>query len=173
MQDVLLLATVTAAFISGWFIIKKVEPFLEENRRAQALQPDPGEDTLRIGFSNPSIADSITNVLEAYSNIYSGSSARIFYGSVEKLIKGLSDYKFNVIFLPENADIPDDSHYNIKEVSLTCTPVITKYGGLQIEPITDGHIFTKILWLDNAGASFTRCLTDYLGYEFAVPEREK
>lgn len=168
--NILLLAAVSAALVFGWFLTGRLDRFLDENY--QALELQSAKDALRIGFSDPCIADSITNVLEQYSKIYPGISIRTFFGSEEKLKKGLSDNKFNVIFLPENADIPNDLHYNIKEVVLVCTPVMTKYGGLPIEPITDEHIIQNVLWTDKAGVPFVRCFMDCLEHAFAVPKRQ-
>ena len=106
MQDVLLLAAAAVTFAFGWFLMGKLDCFLESNRSMQELQFSSGENTLRLGFCNPTVAESITNVLEQYSKLYPDISVHIFYGSEEVLLKGLSAGKFDVIFLPvifENA----------------------------------------------------------------------
>ena len=38
MQDVLLIPVVAAAFVYGWFLMKRLDRFLEANRCAQKLQ---------------------------------------------------------------------------------------------------------------------------------------
>lgn len=101
-------------------------------------------------FAIQPAADSITNVLEQCSKLYPELSVRIFYGAEEELLNGLSAGKFDVIFLPENAEIPAHMQYNCKMVSLHYTPVMMKYGGLPIEPIADGHITQKVLWIGEA-----------------------
>lgn len=173
MQDLLLLAAVSATFVFGWFLMKKLDWFLEDNRQTQDLQLKSGEDTLRIGFSNPSVADSITDVLEQYFKIYSDISVCLFHGSEEELIEGLSTNKLNVIFLPKNADIPVDAHYNIREVLLSYTPVMMKYGGLPVEPIANGHIVQNVLWAGETKTSFVRCFIECLKDSFAAPQPQK
>lgn len=173
MQDVLLLAAVAVTFAFGWFLMGKLDRFLDSNRHRQEVQLSSGENTLRLGFCNATVADSITNILEQYSKFYPNVSVRIFCGSEEELLKGLSAGKFDVIFLPENAEIPAHIHYNSKMISLNDTPVMMKYGGLPIEPIAGGHISRKVLWIDETtytfASSFMKCLEDY----FAAPTSGK
>lgn len=157
MQDVLLLLAVAVTFAFGWFLMGKLDCYLESNRHMQELQLSSGENTLRLGFCNPTVADSITDILDQYSKLYPDISVRIFCGSAEELLKGLTAGKFDMIFLPENAEIPAYIHYDSKMISLNYTPVIMKYGGLPIEPITDGHIIQKVLWIGEATSAFADC----------------
>lgn len=173
MQNVLLLVAAAVTLAFGWFLMGKLDHFLETNRHMQELELSSGENTLRLGFCNPAVADSITNILEQYSKFYPDVSVRIFCGSEEELLKGLSAGKFDVIFLPENAEIPAHIHYNSKMISLNYTPVMMKYGGLPIEPIAGGHISQKVLWIGETtytfASSFMKCLEDY----FAAPASGK
>lgn len=173
MQDVLLLVMVAVSFVFGWFLIGKLDYFLESNRHMQELQFSSGENTLRLGFCNPLAADSITNVLEQYSKLYPDISVRIFCGPEEELLKGFSAGKFDVFFLPENAEIPVHMHYNSNTVSLNHTPVMMKYGGLPIEPIADGHIIQKVLWIGGAASTLASCFIKCLEDHFAVPAQRK
>lgn len=173
MQNVLLLVTVAVTLAFGWFLMGKLDHFLERNRHRQELEISSSENTLRLGFCNPTVADSITNILEQYSKFYPDVSVRFFCGSEEELLKGLSAGKFDVIFLPENAEIPAHIHYNTKMISLNYTPVMMKYGGLPIEPIAGDHISQKVLWIgENTytfASSFMKCMEDY----FAAPASGK
>ena len=140
MQDVLLLVTVAVMFAFGWFLMGKLDCFLESNRHRQELQLSSGENALCLGFCNPTAADSITNVLEQCSKLY-----------------------------PENAEIPAHMQYNCKMVSLHYTPVMMKYGGLPIEPIADGHITQKVLWIGEAASAFAGCFVECLEAQFPAP----
>ena len=169
MQDVLLLVTVSVMFAFGWFLMGRLDCFLESNRHRQELQLSSGENALCLGFCNPTAADSITNVLEQCSKLYPELSVRIFYGAEEELLNGLSAGKVDVIFLPENAEIPAHMQYNSKIVSLHYTPVMMKYGGLPIEPIADGHITQKVLWIGEAASAFAGCFVECLEAQFPAP----
>lgn len=170
MQDLLLVAVVAVMFVLGWFLMKRLDCFLEKSHRAQTLQLETGKNTLRIGFSNPSIADSISDVLERYSKRCSGISVYLFHGTEQELIKQLFHNKLNVIFLPKDADVPVDLHYNVRKVMLSYTPVMMKYDGLPIEPIAKGHIIQKVLWSEETKTAFVDCFVECLKDELDAPK---
>lgn len=154
MHDVLLLAVVAAFFALGWFLIGKLDCFLKANHHSQEMQPPFNQNTLRLGFCNPTAADSITDALEQYSKLYPDTSVYIFCGSEDVLLKNLSTEKLDMIFLTENTEIPTHMHYNSKLVSLDCTPVMMKYGGLPIEPIVNRHVIQHALWIGKTASTF-------------------
>ena len=53
MQDVILLVSTSAIFIFGYFLMKKLDVFLENNWNEQDTALTYSENSLRIGFSNP------------------------------------------------------------------------------------------------------------------------
>lgn len=142
MQDLLLVAAVAAMFLFGWFLMKRLDCFLEKNHQAQTLLLESGKDTLRIGFSNPSIADSISDVLERYSKRCSGISVYLFHGTEHELIKQLFHSK----------------------------SVMMKYGGLPIESIAKGHIMQKVLWSEETKTAFVDCFVECLKDELDAPK---
>lgn len=172
MQDLLLVAVVAAMFVFGWFLMKRLDCFLEKNCQAQTLLIESSKDTLLIGFSNPSIADSISDVLERYSKRCSGISVYLFHGTEQELIKQLFHNKLNVIFLPKDTDVPIDLHYNVKKVMLSYTPVMMKYGGLPIEPIEEGCIMQKVLWSEETKTAFVDCFIECLKDELDAPKAQ-
>ena len=63
MQDILLIAAVAAVFAFGWYLMGKLDAFLESNRQDQIALLSSSENILRIGFSDPFVADSLSGVL--------------------------------------------------------------------------------------------------------------
>lgn len=173
MQGVLLPVAVAVMFAFGWFLMGKLDCFLEVNYHTQELQLLSGENTLRLGFCNSAVADSITDVLEQYSKLYPDISVRIFCGSEEELLNGFSTGEFDVIFLPENAEIPAYIHYDSKMISMNYIPAMMKYGGLPIEPITDGHITQNVLWIGEAASAFAGCFRKCQEDKITVSAQEK
>lgn len=148
MRDLLLLVPMLAIFIFGWFPMKKLDAFLDENCKVQKGKLEKGGNVFRIGFTNPLVADSISDVLDQYSRQYPEFSVCLLHGDAEDLLKKVALHKLDIIFLPEQADIPSDKEYSRKKVILASTPVIMKYGGLPIEPIADGNIYQNIVWME-------------------------
>jgi len=153
MQDLLLLMAAAAMFVLGYFVMKKLDHFLENMDHAAALQPRPQENSLRIGFSDPLAADSITDILDAYTKSRRKASIYFLSGTENELLRELSRHRLDMVFLPESIAVPERTHYNVEEVSLGCTPVIATYSGLEIEPVTERQISQKVLWEDQEKAS--------------------
>lgn len=151
----LLAAAIAAAvFVFGWLLMKKLDRFLDENCRSEEERMQSGGGTLRIGFVNPLVADSLTDVLERYATIQPDVRIRMLHGTEEHLLKALTSRTLDVIFLPETVAMPPRMRCNVQIVSLRHTPVIMNYGGLPIEPIAARTIVQQVCWLRDARASF-------------------
>lgn len=153
MQNFLLIIILLTTFVFGWFIMKKVDIFMEECRREQTDRFQTDGMVLKIGFANPLAADSISDALEQYSRQYPDSSVCLFQGDTEVLLKKLAVHKLDIAVLPEQSDIPSDRKYKSKKIIMTFVPVIMKYGGLPIEPITNGNTAQTLVWLDDGEIS--------------------
>lgn len=162
MQDFLLLILLPAVFVFGWFLMRKLDMVLVENRKARTGQVKEDRNTLRIGFSDPFVADSVFSALEQYFIQYSDVSVRLFYGGVEDLLEKVSVHKLDIIFLPEQADIPPDKSYHGVKVALARTPIMIMHKSLPIEPVAEGSIAQNAVWVEESGASAARCLMEYM-----------
>lgn len=146
MQDVILLVSTSAIFIFGYFLMNKLDVFLEDNWNRQETALTYGENSLRIGFSNPLMAGGLADAFETYGKQHPDVSIHIFSGEESELCRELETHKLDIIFLPENTAVSEKIHYNARIVILRCTPVVMKYAGLSIEPIAQNHITQKALW---------------------------
>ena len=168
MQDILLIVAVAAVFAFGWYLMGKLDAFLESNRQDQATLLSTSENNLRIGFFDPLVADSLTSGLETYSKIYPSVSVSLFSGTEAELTREFFSHKLDMIFLPENVSIPDKIRSQVDEISLEHMPVVMQYGGLQIEPITEGRIQQKVVWEDAGTASEAIRFIQYLKAETLI-----
>ena len=82
MKDFALLIVVLVAFIYGYFLMEKLDKFLEENQSQKLISGSK----LRIGFETPAIIDSIADLLEQFSSEYPNYELNMFYGSVSEII---------------------------------------------------------------------------------------
>ena len=146
MQDVILLVSISATFIFGYFLMNKLDAFLENNWNEQENALAYGENSLRIGFSNPFMAGGLSDVLETYGKQHPDVSIHIFSGEESELCRELETHKLDIIFLPENTDISEKTHYNARMVLLRCAPVVMEYADLPIAPITKNQITQIALW---------------------------
>ena len=80
MRDVVLLVSTSAIFVFGYFLMNKLDAFLENNWNEQENALAYGENSLRIGFSNPLMAGDLSDVLETYGKQHPDVSIHIFSG---------------------------------------------------------------------------------------------
>ena len=98
MQDLLLIVAVTAVFAFGWYLMGKLDAFLESNRQDQIALLSAGENILRIGFFDPLVADSLSGALEKYSRIYPSVSVSLFSGTEAELMREFCSHKLDDFF---------------------------------------------------------------------------
>ena len=99
-----------------------------------------------IGFFTPLMAGGLSDVLKTYGKQHPDVSIYIFSGEESELCRELETHKLDIIFLPENTDISEKTHYNARMVLFHCAPVAMEYADLPIEPITQNQITQKVLW---------------------------
>jgi len=98
MQDVILLVSTSAIFIFGYFLMIKLDVFLENNRNRQETALTYGENSLRIGFSNPFMAGGLADAFETYGKQHPDVSIHIFSGEESELCRELKTQKLDIIF---------------------------------------------------------------------------
>ena len=129
--------------------MNKLDVFLENNWNRQETALTYGENSLRIGFSNPLMAGGLADAFETYGKQHPDVSIHIFSGEESELCRELETHKLDIIFLPENTDISKKTHYNARMVLLRYAPVVMEYADLPIEPITQNQITQIALWRDS------------------------
>ena len=95
MQDVILLVSTSAIFIFGYFLMNKLDVFLENNWNRQETALTYGENSLRIGFSNPLMAGSLSDVLETYGKQHPDVSIHIFLLDILSITTSILDRCFS------------------------------------------------------------------------------
>ena len=93
MQDVILLVSTSAIFIFGYFLMKKLDVFLENNWNRQETALTYGENSLRIGFSNPLMADSLSQVYSSYYQDFKVIQMSLSIFSAEKKVNCAENWK--------------------------------------------------------------------------------
>ena len=149
MRDVILLVSTSAICVFGYFLMDKLDAFLENNRNGQENALTYDENSLRIGFSDPLMAGGLSDFFETYGEQHPDVSVCIFSGEESELCKELETHKLDIIFLPKNTDIAKKTQYHAQMVLLRCAPVVMEDADLPIEPITRNPITQIALWRDS------------------------
>ena len=95
MENVILVLSVMAIFIFGYFIMKKLDIFLAKNQFGDSLSAS----TLRIGFESPVMIDAMATLLERFSKENSNCEMYLFYGSANEIKSGIGnqDLDFGIL----------------------------------------------------------------------------
>lgn len=126
MRDVILLVSTSAIFIFGYFLMDKLDVFLENNRNEQENALTYGENSLRTGFSNPFMAGGLADAFETYGKQHPDVSIHIFSGEENELCRELETHKLDIIFFTRE-------YRHIKKNAVSCTD-----GASSLRPSCDG-----------------------------------
>lgn len=142
MKDFALLIVVLVAFIYGYFLMEKLDRFLEENQSQKLISGSK----LRIGFETPAIIDSIADLLEQFSSEYPNYELNLFYGSVSEIINGLGNNKLDFGFIIESSNnILKDEYCSL---SLQIKQSVINPGSVDIavHPINTIEKPARVIW---------------------------
>ncbi len=141
-----MLAVTAGIFIYGFFVTKWLGRLLEHILQAEGLSYTAHENSLKIGLANPLTADCLLYILEEFSKIKPEAAIYLSAGAEDELLNAFAVHKLDVVFLPEGTAVPEKIHGNVREVMLYSAPVVTKYGGLPVEPVTKDYFSYDVLW---------------------------
>ena len=142
MKDFVLLIVVLAVFIYGYFIMEKLDKFLEENQSQKLIS----DSKLRIGFETPAIIDSIADLLEQFSSEYPNYELDLFYGSVSEIINGLGNNKLDFGFIIENSnDILKDEYCSLS-LQIKQSVINPDSADIAVHPINTIEKPARVIW---------------------------
>lgn len=83
MKELLLVCAVAAIIVFGYFIMKKLDVFLANNRRL--IDAEIAENSLYLAFDNPMILDSLTPLFEKFSKANPNCQLHFLFGNTEDI----------------------------------------------------------------------------------------
>ena len=142
MKDFALLIVVLVVFIYGYFLMEKLDRFLEENQSQKLISGSK----LRIGFETPVIIDSIADLLEQFSSEYPNYELNLFYGSVSEIINGLENNKLDFGFIIESSnDILKDEYCSLS-LQIKQSVINPDSADIAVHPINTIEKPARVIW---------------------------
>lgn len=161
MKDFALLIVVLVAFIYGYFLVEKLDRFLEENQSQKLISGSK----LRIGLETPVIIDSIADLLEQFSSEYPNYELNLFYGSVSEIINGLENNKLDFGFIIENSnDILKDEYCSLS-LQIKQSVINPDSADIAVHPINTIEKPARVIWQNDINCIknlFVEKLRDFL-----------
>lgn len=133
MKELILICIVAFVFIFGYLIMRKVDMFLAENN-LQTKEHSPSS-SLRIGFETFDLVDQSAELLERFSKKAPNCEIILFYGSAEKIERGLKNQELDFGFITNTCYDLLDGGFDSLFISNKQRTVISDSVGLSVIPL--------------------------------------
>lgn len=143
MKELLLVCAVAAIIVFGYFIMKKLDAFLENNRRL--IDTEIAKNSLYLAFDNPMILDSLMPLFEKFSKANPNCQLHFLFGNTEDIYDKLNKNRIDFGFIENNAFANDDT-YNCLIISAKQNSIFSEKAGCTIEPLNPSEVQTAVIW---------------------------
>lgn len=159
MKELLLVCAVAAIIVFGYFLMKKLDAFLANNRRL--IDAEIAENSLYIAFDNPMIIDSLMPLLEKFSKTNPNCQLRFLFGNTEDIYDKLNKNRIDFGFIGNNASA-NDGIYNSLIIFTKQNSIICEKAGCTIEPLNLSEIQTSVVWKKASSNALINSFSDLL-----------
>lgn len=159
MKELLLVCAVAAIIVFGYFVMKKLDAFLENNRHL--IEEEIAENSLFIAFDNPMILDSLMPLFEKFSMANPNCQLHFLFGNTEDIYDKLNKNRIDFGFIENNAFANDDT-YNCLILSAKQNSMICEKAGCTIEPLNPSVIQTAVIWKKASSNALVNSFSDLL-----------
>lgn len=159
MKELLLVCAVAAIIVFGYFIMKKLDAFLENNRRL--IDAEIAKNSLYLALDNPMILDSLMPLFEKFSMANPNCQLHFLFGDTEDIYDKLNKNRIDFGFIENNASANDDT-YNCLIISAKQNSIICEKTGCTIEPLNPSGIQTAVVWKKASSNALVNSFSDLL-----------
>ena len=169
MKELLLVCAVAAIIVFGYFVMKKLDAFLENNRHL--IDEEIAENSLFIAFDNPMILDSLMPLFEKFSKANPNCQLHFLFGNTEDIYDKLNKNHIDFGFIENNASANDDT-CNCLIISARQNSIICEKAGCTIEPLNPSVIQTAVIWKKASSNALVRSFSELLASNQAAINAE-
>lgn len=159
MKELLLVCAVAAIIVFGYFVMKKLDAFLENNRHL--IDEEIAENSLFLAFDNPMILDSLMPLFEKFSMANPNCQLHFLFGNTEDIYDKLNKNRIDFGFIENNTSANDDT-YNCLILSAKQNSMICEKAGCTIEPLNPSVIQTAVIWKKASSNALVNSVSDLL-----------
>ena len=159
MKELLLVCAVATIIVFGYFLMKKLDAFLANNRRL--IDAEIAENSLYLAFDNPMILDSLMPMLERFSKANPNCQLHFLFGNTEDIYDKLNKNRIDFGFIENNASANDDTH-NCLIISAKKNSIYIEEAGCTIEPLDPSGIQTAVIWKKASSNALVNSFSDLL-----------
>ena len=155
----MLVCAVAAFIVYGYFIMKKLDAFLANNRRL--IEAEIAENSLFVAFDNPMILDSLMPLFEKFSKANPNCQFRFLFGNTEDIYDKLNKNRIDFGFIENTASANDDT-YNCLIIFTKQNSILCEKAGCTIEPMNPSETQTSVIWKKASSNAFVNSFSALL-----------
>ena len=159
MKELLLVCAVAAIIVFGYFIMKKLDDFLANDRRL--IDAEIAKNSLNIAFNNPMILDSLMPLFEKFSKANPNCQLHFLFGNTEDIYDKLNNNRIDFGVIENNVSANDDT-YNCIIISAKQNSIICEKTGCTIETLNPSEIQIAVIWKRDSSNAFVNSFSDLL-----------
>ena len=159
MKELFVVCAVFFIIVSGYFIMKRLDSFLENNRRS--IDTEIVENSLFIAFDNPMILDCVMPLFEKFSKANPNCQLHFLSGNTEDIYDKLNKNRIDFGFI-ENTALNNDGTYNYLIISAKQNSVLCEKTGCKIEPLNLSEVQIAVIWKKTSDSACVNSFSDFL-----------
>ena len=159
MKELFIVCAVVFIIVSGYFIMKKLDSFLENNRRL--IDAEIVENSLFIALDNPMILDCVMPLFEKFSKANPNCQLHFLSGNTEDIYDKLNKNCIDFGFI-ENTALNNDGTYNYLIISAKQNSVLCEKTGCKIEPLNLSEVQIAVIWKKTSDSACVNSFSDFL-----------
>lgn len=145
MKELLLIPIMRAVFVFGYFVMAKVDRFIEENSRLIYAENRQNKAHIRIAAESPMLLDSIAVQLTAYSHANPFVEFFLSSGKAERILQKLLDGTLDIAILAEDNNLSMNENYGKIQIPRRTKEGASTAYGLIVESI-DEEKYAFVVW---------------------------
>ena len=150
MQGIGLLLGVAAVFAFGWFVMKRLDAFLKHN--AQEIQESAAgrAHALRIAFSDPMAAGSVSRTLELICKAHPDTAVYLYTADANIILARLHGGQLDAAIIPCETAGEKSSQYGREDVLVRPSAVVVQDAALPLCPLETKGALQQLVWVKGA-----------------------
>ncbi len=160
MKDLILICAVAAVFVFGYFIAKKVDVFLENNRTQ--ISELSRSSSLRIAFETPLMVEPAFEFIEKFLKQNSNCKLELFSGSAQEIANKLEANEIDFGFITKKSTCTFNKEYVSIVFPLEPSTIALDSIGYSVIPLENSEIMTQIIWNEMDGSYYQKKFAEYI-----------
>ncbi len=145
MKDLLLIPMMLAVFALGYYIMMRVDRFIEENQRLIDEESRNGQCHIRISAESPMLLDSVAPALESCSEADPHIAFFLSSGRAKRLLEKLMEEQIDILLLTEEHTEQLNQQYASVLIPYQKTKLFASSLNLPVENL-DEEIWIGVVW---------------------------